>query len=60
MKEDYKTILATCMWLKESALENVSLIMPNALYQSIQPLLHEVGALVNALPVDYASPLASR
>ena len=55
MKEDYKTILATCMRLKESALENVSLIMPNALYQSLQPLLQEVGALVNALPDDYAS-----
>ena len=55
MKEDYKTILATCMRLKESALENVSLIMPNALYQSLQPLLQEVGALVNVLPDDYAS-----
>ncbi|MBQ4479567.1 MAG: toll/interleukin-1 receptor domain-containing protein [Victivallales bacterium] len=55
MQEDYRTILATCMRLKESALKNMSLIMPNILYQSLQPLFHEVGALVNALPDDFAS-----
>ena len=64
MNDDYKTILATCMRLKESAEGQVSLLMSNTLlsYQpmqllvgySLKSLLHEVDALVAALPIEFS------
>ena len=63
MLDDYKTILATCMRLKDTVAENVSLLTSNTflLYQSMQPLvrhtfkplLREVDNLANALPIEF-------
>ena len=63
MRDDYKTILATCMRLKDTVAENVSLLTSNTflLYQSMQPLvshtfkplLREVDNLANALPIEF-------
>lgn len=64
MNDDYKTILATCMRLKEAAIGQVSLFTSNTYfaYQSIQPymgyamnpLLREVDSLIAALPIEFA------
>ena len=53
MHDDYKTILATCMRLKDSALNNITPISPNMLCQSLQILVQEVNSLVDALPQDF-------
>ena len=53
MRNDYKTILATCMRLKEVAINNVSLISPNVLCQSLQTLVQEVNSLIDALPNEF-------
>jgi len=65
MHDDYKTILATCMRLKETVVENVSLFASNTFlaYQSMQPLvchtmkplLQEVDNLINALPIEFVT-----
>lgn len=64
MKENYTTILAACMRLKEAALGQVSLFTSNTLlaYQPIQffagyamkPLLQEVDNLIAVLPIEFA------
>ena len=53
MPDDYKTILATCMRLKEVTVSNLSPISPNVLYQSLQALVKEVNSLIDVLPKDF-------
>ena len=63
MLDDYKTILAICMRLKDTVAENVSLLMSNTYlwYQSMQPLvshtfkplLREVDNLSKVLPIEF-------
>ena len=53
MQNDYKTILATCIRLKDSATNLQSLIAANNLYQTIMPLMKEVDCLIEALPVEF-------
>ena len=63
MLDNYKTILGTCMRLKETALENVSLFMSNTFLwcqpmqplvcHAMKPLLLEVGDLINVLPTEF-------
>lgn len=54
MQEDYKTILATCIRLKDSTMTRQSLISGDKLYQVFLPLLKEVDCLIAALPIELA------
>ena len=52
MQNDYKTILATCLRLKEAAIKNISPMIPNIQAFLFQPVMQEVEALIRALPVE--------
>ena len=54
MQSDYKTILATCIRLKDSTMNRQSLISCDNLYQVVLPLLKEVDCLIAALPIEFA------
>ena len=54
MQDDYQTILATCVRLKDSVTNPQSLISGGNLYQALQPLLKEVDCLIDALPSEFA------
>lgn len=54
MQNDYKTILATCIRLKDSTMNRQSLISCDNLYQVVLPLLKEVDCLIAALPIEFA------
>ena len=63
MQDNYKTILATCLRLKKSVVDQVTFFMSNTVltYQSVQPfvgytmkpLLQEVDNLIAALPIEF-------
>ena len=52
MQNDYKTILATCLRLNETAIKNISPMIPNIQAFLFQPVMQEVEALIRALPVE--------
>jgi len=55
MQNDYKTILATCLRLKETAIKNISPLTPNIQAFLFQPVMQEVEALIRALPAEYTT-----
>lgn len=55
MQEDYKTILATCLRFRDTAIRNISTLNPNIQAYLFEPLSQEVDALIRALPEEYAN-----